>query len=45
MHGVEPHAYLKDLLERLPTATNKEAAQVTPLTWKKARDKVACQTA
>ena len=28
LHGVEPHAYLKDVLERLPTATNQTVAQL-----------------
>jgi len=37
MHGVEPYAYLKDVLERLPTTTNQEVALLTPLHWKKAR--------
>jgi transposase len=37
LHGVEPHAYLKDVLERLPTATSQTVAQLTPLNWKKAR--------
>ncbi len=37
MHGVEPCTYLKDVLERLPTATNQTVAQLTPLAWKKAR--------
>jgi transposase len=37
LHGVEPQAYLKDVLERLPTATNQTVAQLTPLNWKKAR--------
>jgi transposase len=37
LHGVEPYAYLKDVLERLPTTTNQEVAQLTPLNWKKAR--------
>jgi transposase len=36
MHGVEPYAYLKDVLERLPTMTNQQVAQLTPLNWKKA---------
>ena len=39
MHGVEPHAYLKDVLERLPGATNQDVDQLTPLNWKKAREK------
>jgi hypothetical protein len=37
MHGVEPHAYLKDVLGLLPTTTNQQVAQLTPLNWKKAR--------
>jgi transposase len=37
MHGVEPYTYLKDVLERLPTATNQTVAQLTPLNWKKSR--------
>jgi hypothetical protein len=36
-HGVEPYTYLKDVLERLPTTTNQEVGQLTPLNWKKAR--------
>jgi len=40
MHGVEPHAYLKDLLERLPTMTNQDKLDdLTPLNWKNAREK------
>jgi transposase len=37
MHGIDPYAYLKEMLERLPTTTNQQAAQLTPLNWKKAR--------
>ncbi len=37
MQGVEPYTYLKDVLERLPTTTNHEVAQLTPLNWKQAR--------
>ena len=37
MHGVEPYAYLKDVLERLPTTTNWQVDQLTPLNWKLAR--------
>jgi len=37
MHGVEPYSYLKDLLERLPTMTNQQVEQLTPLNWQKAR--------
>lgn len=40
MHSVEPCSYLKDLLERLPTMTNQDKLdQLTPLNWKKVRDK------
>jgi transposase len=39
MHGVEPQEYLKDILERLPRATNQTVAELTPLAWKKAREK------
>lgn len=45
MHGVEPHAYLKDVLERLPRATNQTVAELTPLNWKKAREKSFSQAA
>jgi hypothetical protein len=34
---VEPYTYLKDVMERLPTATNQTVAQLTPLNWKKTR--------
>ena len=39
MQGINPHAYLKDLLQRLPTATNQQVTELTPLNWKKAREK------
>lgn len=45
MHGVEPYAYLKDILERLPRATNQTVAELTPLAWKKAREKSLQQAA
>jgi hypothetical protein len=38
MHGVEPYAYLKDVLQRLPTTTNRHVAQLTPLRWKQTRE-------
>lgn len=34
LHGVEPYAYLKDVLTRLPRTTNQEVAQLTPRRWK-----------
>jgi hypothetical protein len=38
-HGVEPMAYLTDVLRRLPSMTNHdlERAPLTPAEWKKAR--------
>ncbi len=39
MHGVEPHAHLRDVLELLPTTSIKDVEQLTPLNWKKAREK------
>jgi len=40
MHGVEPYTYLKDVLQRLPTTTNQQVAQLTPLNWKKSRQPI-----
>ena len=37
LHGVEPYAYLKEVLERLPRCTNQNVDQLTPLKWKQAR--------
>lgn len=37
LHGIDPHAYIKDALEKLPTTTNQRVAELTPLTWKQAR--------
>ena len=37
LHGVEPYTYLKDVLERLPSCTNQQVDQLTPLKWKQAR--------
>ena len=37
LHGVEPYAYLKDVLTRLPRTTNQHAAELTPLRWKNAQ--------
>jgi len=37
IHGIDPYAYLKDVLERLPTTMNKQVAHLTPLKWKLAR--------
>jgi transposase len=32
-HGHEPYAYLKDLLERLPSMTRSEIDQLLPRNW------------
>jgi transposase len=37
LHGVEPYAYLKAVLERLPRTTNQHVAELTPLRWKNAQ--------
>jgi transposase len=36
MHGINPCAYLKDVLTRLPSTTNQTVSELTPLNWKKA---------
>lgn len=36
LHCVEPYAYFKDVLTRLPRTTNQEVAQLTPRRWKAA---------
>ena len=33
--GVEPFAYLKDVLTRLPQMTNKQVPQLLPAVWGK----------
>ena len=45
LHGVEPYTYLKDVLERLPSTTNQQVAQLTPLTWQQARQSQLQQAA
>jgi hypothetical protein len=35
--GIDPYAYLKDVLTRLPKMTNHQIHQVTPAAWAKAR--------
>jgi transposase len=37
--GLDPYAYLRDLLTRLPTLTNQQIAEVTPAAWAKAQQK------
>lgn len=33
--GIDPHAYLKDVLTRLPRMTNRQIAEITPAAWAK----------
>jgi len=35
--GIDPYAYLKDVLTRLPKMTNHQIPEVTPAAWAKAR--------
>ena len=36
-NGIEPYAYLKDVLTRLPTMTNHQIPDITPKAWAKAQ--------
>ena len=36
-HGIDPHAYLRDVLSRLPGATNHQIPELTPAAWAKAK--------
>jgi hypothetical protein len=38
--GIDPQDYLRDLLTRLPTATNKMIPEFTPAGWAKAHSKL-----
>jgi transposase len=35
--GINPYAYLRDVLSRLPNMTNRQVPDVTPAAWAKAR--------
>jgi len=35
-HGVEPFAYFRDVLERVPTIAEDQIAELTPWAWKAA---------
>ena len=37
VHGVEPYAYLKDVLTRLPSMNNHQIPDITPKAWAKAQ--------
>ena len=46
MHGVDPYAYFKDVLERLPRMTNQDdLTALTPRRWQQAREKAFQQAA
>jgi len=36
-HGINPHQYLRDVLARLPSATNHHIPELTPAAWAKAK--------
>jgi hypothetical protein len=37
-HGIDPLSYLRDVLTRLPAATNWQVPELTPAAWAKATD-------
>jgi transposase len=39
--GIDPQTYLRDVLTRLPTLTNRQIKDVTPEAWAKARQPTA----
>lgn len=43
--GIDPQAYLRDVLTRLPNLTNHQVPQVTPAAWAKARRQEQTQAA
>ncbi len=43
--GLDPYAYLKDVLTRLPHMTNRQIPEVTPAAWAKTRRTLQMQTA
>lgn len=43
--GIDPHAYLKDILERLPTMTNHQVASLTPAAWAQAQPQATLRQA
>ena len=44
-HGVNPYEYLRDILSRLPSATNHQIPELTPAAWAKAKKAQARQAA
>jgi len=45
LHGIDPRAYLKDILDRLPGVTNHQVQTLTPLNWNKQRQAQRSQAA
>jgi len=43
--GIDPYAYLKDVLTRLPRMTNWQVPEITPAAWAKARLQLQRQVA
>lgn len=43
--GLDPYAYLRDVLTRLPQMTNRQTIEVTPEAWAKARRQTRLQQA
>ena len=43
--ALDPYAYLREVLTRLPNMTNRQIPEVTPETWSKARLQVQRQAA
>ena len=42
--GLDPYAYLKDVLTRLPHMTNRQIPEVTPEAWAKTKRTLQMQT-
>jgi transposase len=45
LQGIDPSAYLKDVLTRVPGMTNQQVQTLTPLNWKKQRQAQRSQAA
>ena len=43
--GIDPHAYLRDVLTRLPTTTNWQIKDITPEAWARAQRRPPLQAA
>jgi hypothetical protein len=43
--GIDPQAYLRDVLTRLPNLTNRQVPEITPAAWAKARQQEQTQAA